>query len=180
MRDRAADPRLQEGKHFRDITNHPNLASAAAADGVSAQNVTVTYPEDVSQQSTVEGLIGKLDGDNIVSKLERFVEFHNRYYTTDLGKEASDWLLEQVQAVVDESGVQGVTVSAFEHQWKQDSIIATIPGKSTDKIVVGGHLDSVNLRDREGGRAPGAGAFLPPSPFLTLELYLVRARASNR
>ena len=132
--------------------------------------MTVTYPEDVSRQSAVEGLIGKLDGDSIMSKLERFVEFHNRYYTTDLGKEASDWLLGQVQAVVDESGAEGVTVNAFKHEFKQDSIIATIPGKSTDKIVVGGHLDSVNLNDPEGGRAPGAGTFfsfyfLLPFPF---------------
>ena len=132
---------------------------SAVTDGVSVQNVTVTYPEDVSRQSAVEGLIGQLDGDNIMSNLEGFVAFHNRFYTTDLGKEASDWLREQVQAVVDESGVEGVTVKAFEHEFKQDSIIATVPGKSTDKIVVGGHLDSINLNDRENGRAPGAGTF---------------------
>ena len=146
--------------------------------GVSVQNVTVTYPSELSQQSTVEGLIGKLDGDNIWNKLEKFTEFHNRYYTTDLGKEASDWLREQVQAVVDESGVEGVTVKAFEHEFKQDSIIATVPGKSTDKIVVGGHLDSINLRDRENGRAPGAGTFKiflsAPTPFLHLTYHSPR------
>ena len=154
--------------------------------GITLQNVTVTYPEDVSRQSAVEGLIGQLDGDNIMSNLEGFVAFHNRFYTTDLGKEASDWLLKQVQTVIDESGAEGVTVEAFEHEWKQDSIIATIPGKSTDKIVVGGHLDSVNLRDREGGRAPGAGTFsflfpitLPTPSTSNLPYACLNAMTSN-
>lgn len=110
----------------------------------------------MSQTATVEELIAKLNADNIEEKLTTFSEFHNRYYTSDTGKESSDWLLEQVQATLSASEATDASAKAFTHEWVQNSIIATIPGKSTDKIVVGAHLDSVNGQDRTG-RAPGAG-----------------------
>lgn len=142
-----------EGKSFIDITNHPRLASSATDDGLV--KIAVTYPTSMSQTTTVEELIAKLSADNIEQTLTTFSDFYNRYYTSETGKDASDWLLEQVQATIDASDATGATAKAFEHSWTQSSIIATIPGKSTDKIIVGAHLDSVNGGNRSG-RAPGA------------------------
>ncbi|KAI5854069.1 Zn-dependent exopeptidase [Durotheca rogersii] len=144
-----------EGKTFIDITNHPNLASSASAKGFSKAAAAVAYPAVLVQQDTVNGLISLLDRSFLEDKLKTFSDFYNRYYRSTYGKESSDWLLGQVQAVVDASGVPGITVRAVTHSWIQNSIIATIPGKSTDKVVVGAHLDSVNGRNR-AGRSPGA------------------------
>lgn len=114
----------------------------------------------MNQKETVSGLIAQLNGDNIVGKLTTFSEFHNRYYKSASGQEASEWLLSEVTSVVEASGVAGASVKAFDHSWVQKSIIATIPGKSTDKIVIGAHLDSVNGGAPQEGRSPGAGAWL--------------------
>jgi leucyl aminopeptidase len=73
------------------------------------------------------------------------------------GKQSSEWLLQQVQAVATASGVSGVTVRAFSHSsWTQNSVIATIPGKSANIIAIGAHQDSVNGASPMNGRAPGA------------------------
>lgn len=114
------------------------------------------YPNAASFGGTVNDLFGQLSTDNLEKTLTTFSEFHTRYYASDTGKQASDWLLEQVQAAIDASDASGATVKAFDHSWKQDSIIATIPGQSANKIIVGAHLDSVNGDDKTG-RSPGAG-----------------------
>ncbi|KAI1381130.1 Zn-dependent exopeptidase [Hypoxylon crocopeplum] len=144
----------EEGKTFIDITNHPNLASSASAKK-AAKAPAVTYPSAMSQASTVEALIAKLSKATVEEKLTTFSEFYNRYYTSSYGKDASDWLLSEVEGLISASGAANASVAPFTHTWTQNSIIATIPGQSTDKVIVGAHLDSVNGRNRSG-RAPGA------------------------
>ncbi|KAI1417876.1 Zn-dependent exopeptidase [Hypoxylon sp. FL1857] len=142
-----------EGKSFIDITNHPNLASSSVK---SASNVAaVAYPSAMTQEDTVNGLIAKLNKTYVQEELTTFSEFFNRYYQSTYGKQASDWLLSEVQGVISESGAENASAKPFTHSWTQNSIIATIPGQSTDKIIVGAHLDSINGRNRSG-RAPGA------------------------
>lgn len=143
-----------DGKTFIDITNHPNLAYSASIVS-AAKAAAVAYPSAMTQADAVNGLIDQLSTDIMESKLTTFSEFYNRYYSSPTGKEASDWLLSEVQAVIAASGAAGASAKAFDHTWQQDSIIATIPGKSANKIIVGAHLDSVNGRNRSG-RAPGA------------------------
>ncbi|KAI1770505.1 Zn-dependent exopeptidase [Hypoxylon cercidicola] len=143
-----------EGKTFIDITNHPNLASSASAKN-AAKFAAVSYPTTMAQASTTRSLISKLSKSNLQSTLTTFSEFYNRYYTSSYGKQASDWLFSQVQDRISASGARRATVRQFRHSWTQNSIIATIPGRSTDKIIVGAHLDSVNGRNRSG-RSPGA------------------------
>lgn len=89
------------------------------------------------------------------SQLTTFANFQNRYYKSTYGKQSSEWLLQQVQQVAAASSK--VTVRAFSHpSWTQNSVIATIPGKSTNTIVIGSHQDSVNGASPSSGRAPGA------------------------
>ena len=42
------------------------------------------------------------------------------------------------------------------HAWPQNSTITTIPGKSSDTIVFGAHLDSIDRYDPMNGRTPDA------------------------
>lgn len=111
----------------------------------------------MAQKTNVTPLLSKLSTSNMQSKLTTFVGFNNRYYKSSTGKQSSAWLLSQVQVVATASGISGVTVRAFSHpSWTQDSVIATIPGKSANIIAIGAHQDSVNGASPMNGRSPGA------------------------
>ncbi|KAF1845110.1 Zn-dependent exopeptidase [Cucurbitaria berberidis CBS 394.84] len=141
------------GVHFMDITDYSELHEAS----LNRRAVAATFPAAVSQKTSVTPLIAKLSTSNMQTKLTTFSNFQNRYYKSSFGKQSSEWLLSQVQAVVTASGVSGATVRAFSHpSWTQNSVIATIPGKSTNTIVIGAHQDSVNGNSPAAGRAPGA------------------------
>jgi bacterial leucyl aminopeptidase len=48
-------------------------------------------------------------------------------------------------------------VSQFSHSFVESSIIAKIAGASDGPVtILGGHMDSINLRNPSTGRAPGA------------------------
>jgi leucyl aminopeptidase len=136
-----------------DITEYNDLHTAS----LTRRQSTVTFPSAVSRQTSVTPLLAKLNTGNLQSKLTTFASYQNRYYKSTYGKQSSEWLLSQVQQVATASGAAGVTVRAFSHpSWTQNSIIATIPGKSSNTIVIGAHQDSVNGGSPSTGRAPGA------------------------
>jgi leucyl aminopeptidase len=144
----------QQGIHFMDITDYAEL-HALAQDHATIQ--VAAFPGDVAQEAKVSPLLPKLNKTNIQTNLETFTGYHNRYYKSSYGKESSEWLLTRVQAVISASGATGVTARAFTHSsWTQNSIIATIPGKSANTIVIGAHQDSVNGQNPTSGRSPGA------------------------
>lgn len=89
--------------------------------------------------------------------LTTFTSFHTRYYKSDYGRQSSEWLLKTVVDTIKDAGADK-TVSAkhFTHPWGQNSIIATIPGKTNSTIVVGAHQDSINLWLPSILAAPGA------------------------
>lgn len=110
----------------------------------------------MQQTKAVNALIAELSKENMERDLTTFSEFHNRYYESQTGVESATWLEKQVQAAIDEAGVEGATVERVEHNFAQFSIVATVPGQSEEVVVVGAHQDSVNLRDPANGRSPGA------------------------
>ena len=140
----------QDHKNFIDITDLEELPA------INARAVP-KYPTQMMHTKPVKALLPKLNQAQIKSALTTFSNFHNRYYNSAYGQESSQWLLTQVKAAVTASGARNVSVETFAHSFKQPSIIATIRGKSAKTIVVGAHQDSINLFDRVGGRAPGAG-----------------------
>ncbi|KAI1479419.1 Zn-dependent exopeptidase [Daldinia eschscholtzii] len=144
-----------QGKSFIDITNRRNLIQLTTADESVKAAAAVSYPDALNQTEAVRGLISKLSKENVQEQLTTLTEFHSRFYNTTWAKDASDWFLSEVQGLISESGATGATVKPFEHKWAQNSIIATIPGKSTDKIIVGAHIDSINQEGWEA-RSPGA------------------------
>ncbi|KAF2036596.1 Zn-dependent exopeptidase [Setomelanomma holmii] len=142
------------GVHFMDITDYAELHETSAA---LAARQAAAFPSAVAQKTSVTPLLSKLSTSNMQSKLTTFVAFNNRYYKSTTGKQSSEWLLQQVQAIATASGVSGVSVRAFSHpSWTQNSVIATIPGKSANIIAIGAHQDSVNGASPTNGRAPGA------------------------
>ncbi|KAI1910293.1 Leucine aminopeptidase 1 [Ophidiomyces ophidiicola] len=141
---------IENGIGFFDITNEPTGTSS-----VTAQEIDVKFPTELKRRDEVNPLFSKLSMDNMRRDLQKFSSFRNRYYKSKTGTESAQWLFEQVQRAIKDSGIRDFSVKKFEHSWSQPSIIATIPGKSKNTIVVGAHQDSVNAKDHQGP-APGA------------------------
>lgn len=53
--------------------------------------------------------------------------FYNRYYTTQTGIDASQWLKDYWQQLA--ASRSDISVEYFTHSWAQSSIIVTIPGE---------------------------------------------------
>ncbi|KAJ5895388.1 Leucine aminopeptidase 1 [Penicillium taxi] len=143
-----------DGKNFIDVTEEFQSGSYGA---LHTQRV-VRYPGKMAHQEAVDPLSKGLSKDNMKKNLEHFTSFHTRYYKSDYGIQSAEWLFEQVAGVVKSSGATeyGATVEKFAHTWGQFSIIARIPGKSNNTVVLGAHQDSINLFFPSLLAAPGA------------------------
>ncbi|KAH7085201.1 hypothetical protein BKA63DRAFT_528961 [Paraphoma chrysanthemicola] len=142
----------RKGVNFVDVTAWPDTAHLHAR-----RPRVPTYPTDLTQGETVNHLQTFLDSRNLRRNLDMFTSFNNRYYQSNSGNMSAEWLFGQVKGYV-EAG-SPIEVSIFQHAYRQSSIIATIPGKSTKTIVVGAHMDSINGgvgENRTTARAPGA------------------------
>lgn len=123
---------LREGRKFFDITDHSSDLDSGLPEQARELKL-VTFPKKTSQNETVSKLLQKLDQKNMREHLETFTSFHTRYYKSDTGRQSSEWLLDQVNKTLDGVG----HVRHFKHDWGQNSIIATIPGKSNKTVVIG-------------------------------------------
>ncbi|KAM5437137.1 Leucine aminopeptidase 1 [Microsporum ferrugineum] len=132
---------------FFDITDMPVTASSVT------KPKSYAFPGNVSHQADVKPLLGKLSSDHLMSNLQKFSDFPNRYYQADTGVQSAEWVLSQVQGVIGK--IQGAKAEKIEHKWKQPSIRAIIPGKSEKIVVVGAHQDSINGQNPKAA-APGA------------------------
>ena len=136
-----------------DITDNEDLGSSRLS-----SRSTPVFPKKPSRQSDVRPLLKDLSKDLMEEHLEKFTSFHTRYFKSDYGRQSSEWLLETVRKTIEDAGAHehGVKAEHFEHPWGQNSIIATIPGKSNDTVVIGAHQDSINLWLPSVLPAPGA------------------------
>jgi leucyl aminopeptidase len=136
-----------------DITQTPGLGAFRATSRKSP-----SFPKKPTHEDELFPLIKNLSKSNMKENLETFSAFHTRYYKSDYGRQSSEWLLANVQGVIKASGADkyGAYAEHFVHPWGQNSIIATIPGKSNSTVVVGAHQDSINLFLPSLLSAPGA------------------------
>ncbi|KAK4188268.1 leucine aminopeptidase 1 [Podospora australis] len=143
------------GQRFFDITDHPDLGTLRARD-VDSQKKSV-FPKKPTYQKELKPLLSKLDKKHMSDHLTTFTSFHTRYYKSDYGRQSSEWLLAQVRETIKAAGAdKKVKAEHFKHSWGQHSIIATIPGKTNQTIVIGAHQDSINLWLPSVLAAPGA------------------------
>ena len=141
-----------------DITDTPDLGALKASTASTTASKTVTYPKKPAYNGTVIPLLKELSKENIRKHLEKFTSFHTRYYKSSYGAQSSKWLFKQVEGIVQDSGAaeHGAFVKSFKHPWGQNSVIATIPGKSEKTVIIGAHQDSINLFLPSFLAAPGA------------------------
>ncbi|PSS16644.1 hypothetical protein M430DRAFT_50998 [Amorphotheca resinae ATCC 22711] len=144
----------RNGQNFMDITDARDLGAFAA----TTSKKEPSYPAKPTLEKELFPMIKNLSKTNMQENLETFTSFHTRYYRSDYGRQSSEWLLENVQTVIRDAGADkyGVHAKHFTHPWGQNSIIATIPGKSESTVVVGAHQDSINLFLPPILSAPGA------------------------
>jgi leucyl aminopeptidase len=137
-----------------DITTTQDLGAYAS----TSSKKDIKFPAKPALQKELAPLIKNLTKSNMKANLEQFTSFHTRYYKSDYGRQSSEWLLKQVDALIKDSGADkyGAFVKPFEHPWGQNSVIATIPGKANSTVVVGAHQDSINLFLPSIFSAPGA------------------------
>lgn len=146
----------RDGVNFMDITETQDLGQVAATR--LSPRATVTYPEKPFYNETLAPAMKSLSKKNMRKHLVKFTTFYTRYYKSPYGAESSAWLLDQVNTTINDSGAakHGAFVKAFSHPWGQNSVIATIPGKSSKTVIVGAHQDSINLFLPSILAAPGA------------------------
>jgi len=141
-----------------DITYTRNLAKKASV--VKQHHRFLEVPDTPTQQSLVNGIVAGRNTDLMKAVLTPLSQYFTRYYTSDTGRQSSEWLMGQIQTVVKNNNSKGlnVTVVPFKHSWPQSSIIARIEGLNGNQetIIVSGHQDSINQSNPRKGRAPGA------------------------
>jgi len=143
----------REGKNFMDITTTQDLGSFK----LNTLSKKPTFPSEMALEKELKPMIKTISKENMHDDLTVFSAFHTRYYKSDYGKQSSEWLLAKVRSIIKDAGADK-TVSAehFKHSWGQNSVIATIPGKSNSTVILGAHQDSINLYFPAFLAAPGA------------------------
>jgi len=172
----------RNGHNFMDITHTPELGSFKAAKKESK------FPSKPVLQKEIFPLIKNLSKSNMREHLETFSSFHTRYYKSDYGRQSSEWLLKTVRETIEDAGADkyGAHAEHFPHPWGQNSVIATIPGKSNSTVVIGAHQDSINLFLPSILSAPGADddgsgtvTILEALRVLLLSKDIIKGKAEN-
>ncbi len=99
----------------------------------------------INQHSIVIPLINSVDHFNIVTTINYFSSFKNRYYKSNYGVDAANWLANYWKQLTVRRADANVEV--LQHSgWPQASVILTLKGRSDEVVVIGGHLDSISKR----------------------------------
>lgn len=108
----------------------------------------------LDRAAEVNTVIGDLSEQEIINTINSLASYPTRYYTSQSSVDAANWLKGEWEAMA--SGRSDITVELISHSgYIMPSVMMTITGahQPQDIIVIGGHLDSINL---SGSSAPGA------------------------
>ncbi|KAF9869711.1 peptidase family M28 [Colletotrichum karsti] len=141
---------------FIDITDitDPEVLTALSTppEAEIAARQSVTYPTTLSHVTEANSLISSVSNTGPQSWLKTLTDFYNRYYRSTYGTQSATWLFNQVKTIA--AANSAITVSQFTHSFSQPSIIAKIPGTSTNLVIVSAHFDSTG--GSSTARGPGA------------------------
>ncbi len=134
---------------------HPN--EKAAVDSFKARTKSqaiVSY--DIDNPDAVSALISQLSLTTMENVVEQLGSYSSRYYLSDTGVLAAQWLRGHWGAFADQRA--DISVDYYTHQgWPQRSVMVTIEGSTLPEeyVVIGGHLDSINRISPATNIAPG-------------------------
>lgn len=90
-------------------------------------------------------LIKKINSQNMWNDLTKLSSFPDRYYRSDNGLEASNWIKKQIETIAKDAGRNDVTVyTVATGKYKQPSVVAKIGDSKEAGIVIGGHMDTLS------------------------------------
>lgn len=115
------------------------------------------YPEIIIHWDEVAPLLLELSYERMNRSLLTLTGFFNRYYSTQSGMAASEWVHQMVLDTLLYNPIalsSDVTAVRFEHLWPQSSVIVTIPGQTNDTIVLGAHIDTFLQLDGKKSTKP--------------------------
>ncbi|KAJ3406528.1 Leucine aminopeptidase 1 [Chytriomyces hyalinus] len=147
----------QSHTKFIDVTDQD-------LEGVSMMAAPTRFaiPSKPRHNAVVAPYLGNVSIPHMEKWLTEFTSFKTRYYQSQTGKDSAEWLFAQatkVAALADSSKVK-ITISKFEHEWAQFSIIVRVEDAEDDLtgpiVVVSAHQDSTNQWNPWWGAAPGA------------------------
>ncbi|TPX77066.1 hypothetical protein CcCBS67573_g01643 [Chytriomyces confervae] len=147
----------QSHTKFIDVTDQD-------LEGVSMMAAPTRFaiPSKPRHNAVVAPYLGNVSIPHMEKWLTEFTSFKTRYYQSQTGKDSAEWLAAQaikVAALADFSKVK-ITISKFEHEWAQFSIIVRVEDAEDDLtgpiVVVSAHQDSTNQWNPWWGAAPGA------------------------
>ena len=135
---------------------HDSLAAAQQYTANIALTPQVMVNYTIDNASGVNSLLNQLSSSNLTSTVDTLSNYNNRYYTSSTGAESANWLKGHWASITSERS--DITVELYSHSWQQPSVITTITGtsNSSEVVIVGGHLDSINSSNPSSGRSPGA------------------------
>ncbi|WP_338849082.1 M20/M25/M40 family metallo-hydrolase [Massilia sp. W12] len=140
---------------------HASEAEARAALAGPSPTLAAVRPSYViDQQSTVNAMLPGMQAANIGQTIvDMSTSFANRYYKTNVGVSASNWLLNKWKSMT--AGRSDISVTQYTHaNFPQKSVILTIQGtdNGSEVVVMGAHLDSIlsGASMTETSKAPGA------------------------
>ncbi|KAF7535831.1 hypothetical protein G7054_g5081 [Neopestalotiopsis clavispora] len=142
-----------KGLGFVDITDTMELEAIRINRAMNIAEVqAAAFPTTPSHQTEANALIANVQQTTLSSWLTSMAAFYNRYYKGSYAATSAAWMYNTVVDVA--SANSAITVKQFTHSYNQPSVIAAIPGNSTDVVVVSAHYDSIG--SPANGRAPGA------------------------
>jgi hypothetical protein len=107
-----------------------------------------------------DSLIEQVSADRLIRTVRGLAAFHTRNTNSPGLTEACEWAAEQLRFV------PGLQVEVMKYTARGNrvptekevvQVVAVLPGRTERRILIGGHIDSLNLReDAVTGRAPGA------------------------
>jgi leucyl aminopeptidase len=112
----------------------------------------------ISQRDLVEPMLAQMNDKHIEATIIQLSAFPNRYYKSQAGVDASNWLMATWSRMA--ASRPDITVKQIAHDgYPQKSVVLSIAGsdKSGEAIVLGAHLDSILAsRMSDTAQAPGA------------------------
>jgi len=150
----AIHQRLQQCGGF---VFHQTEADARAALRTTA--VTASPPSyAIDNRDLVEPVLAQMSDQGITETIVTLSAFPNRYYKSQSGVDASNWLLARWSEMA--AGRPDIIVKQIAHaDYPQKSVMLSIAGndRPDESIVLGAHLDSILMsRMSDAALAPGA------------------------
>jgi hypothetical protein len=104
-------------------------------------------------QTSPEAMIGQIDSKRLRATVEKLASWHDRNTNNPTLTEAAEWIASEYRKI------PGLQVEIWKYPVKKSAriladkevveVIATLPGTTNRRIIIGGHFDTINMTERD-------------------------------